>query len=80
MSNDNLQPLRDALEKHKNRMKEIGGCSNHYCTVYDPGGMRTNGACRCWENKMTAQRAMLASSSFLKEVEKFLVSNKQEAA
>lgn len=48
------------LEALHERLREIGGCSNHGCYVVRPNGMGTNGPCHCLENRHMAQRVLNA--------------------
>lgn len=55
----------DALAAYDKRMQEIGACGDGYCLVTGRArGMHTNGGCRCWSNKYTAQRVMGAARAF----------------
>lgn len=56
------QSVKDALAAYDKRMQEIGACGDGYCLVTGKAkGMHTNGGCRCWSNKYTAQRVMGAA-------------------
>lgn len=60
-----LVTVRDALDAFDKRMSDIGACGDSYCLVTGKAkGMHTNGGCRCWSNKYTAQRAMGAARNF----------------
>lgn len=47
------------------------GCTNHGCVIFDGGGMRTNGLCRCVRNLPEHQlhRAFKLKNSRIKELE-----------
>jgi len=50
-----------ALREYERAMEGIGGCGNHGCLIKQPTGMGTNAGCRCWMDKMTWQRALVAA-------------------
>lgn len=54
--------LLGPLAEFDRTMREIGGCSDGYCSVTGAAtGMHTNGGCRCSHNRMTAERTMRAA-------------------
>lgn len=57
----NHERVLAALEDFDAAMDRIGSCGDGGCLVERPVGMHTNGGCRCWTNKMTAQRVMAAA-------------------
>lgn len=71
MTDNRTDPLTDARLEYDAAMREIGGCSDGYCLVTGPAkGMHTNGGCRCWMDKLTAQRAMRAAARLRNALEK----------
>ena len=54
------QAAKIALKEFDDAMTMIGGCGNHGCMIKAPTGMGTNAGCRCWMDKMVAQRAIIA--------------------
>jgi hypothetical protein len=54
--------LAERLRFYDKIMRDIGACGDGYCLVTGKAtGQHTNGGCRCWMNKMTAQRVMRAA-------------------
>lgn len=52
--------LPDALDRYEAAANHVGGCGDSNCVVVRPVGQRTNGGCRCYTDKMKAQRMMMA--------------------
>lgn len=58
------------LELLKQRLKDIGGCSDGYCQIIRPVGMHTNGGCRCLRNdKYKAERVLSAYKTYIRDIE-----------
>lgn len=60
--------MKEALDHFDAVMDAIGGCGDGNCLVKVRGGQHTNGGCRCWTNKHTAQRVMMAARRLRKAV------------
>lgn len=54
------------LTQLKTNLQQLGGCSDGYCIIYRPGGMHTNGGCRCSTDRMKMQRMGLWLQAYLK--------------
>lgn len=52
--------LREAVERYESTANHVGGCGDGNCVVVRPIGQHTNGGCRCYTDKMKAQRMMRA--------------------
>lgn len=52
--------LREAVERYEATANHVGGCGDGNCVVARPIGQHTNGGCRCYTDKMKAQRMMRA--------------------
>jgi hypothetical protein len=52
--------LEKLLADYERAADAVGSCGDGGCLVKRPVGMHTNGGCRCWTNKMKAQRMMAA--------------------
>lgn len=52
--------LAEAITAYDRAADSIGTCGDGGCLVKTPVGMHTNGGCRCWTDRMKAQRMMLA--------------------
>lgn len=50
----------DALAAYDRAVASVGGCSDGACVIIRPKGMHTNGGCRCYHDKIKAQRMMSA--------------------
>ena len=48
------------LDAYQRLRDGIGGCTDGGCVVKRPTGMHTNGGCKCWQDKIKAQRMMRA--------------------
>jgi len=55
---DMVTRVAEIMQKYDEGMALIGGCGDGGCLVAKPAGMRTNGGCRCWQDRMKAQRSM----------------------
>ena len=64
--------IREVLLKYEERMALIGGCYDGHCLVSPPKGQHTNGGCRCWQDRMTAQRAMANGRWLADEIRKLV--------
>jgi hypothetical protein len=40
----------DLIKLYRDQQDALGGCSDGYCVIKKPVGMRTNGGCRCLDN------------------------------
>ncbi len=67
-----LATIEAALNDYNVSLSDIGGCGNHGCYIDPPKGMGTNAGCRCWTDKYTAQRAMLAGKRLAKVIQEVL--------
>lgn len=52
--------VSEALADFERAANVVGSCGDGGCLVKRPVGMHTNGGCRCWTDKMKAQRMMAA--------------------
>lgn len=52
--------IGEALRLYRLAAEASGGCGDGNCVVLKPVGMHTNGGCRCYEDRMKAQRMMRA--------------------
>jgi hypothetical protein len=52
--------LLAAIEEYDRAVASVGGCSDGGCVIKRPKGMHTNGGCRCYHDKIKAQRMMRA--------------------
>jgi hypothetical protein len=50
----------DSIAEYDRMRDGVGGCSDGGCVIKTPVGMHTNGGCKCWTDKMKAQRMMHA--------------------
>ena len=50
----------EALSKYAAMRDHVGGCTDGSCVIKRPTGMHTNGGCKCWQDKIKAQRMMHA--------------------
>lgn len=58
----NEKLIQIALDDFDDTMKEVGGCSDGYCSVTGTAkGLHTNGGCRCSMNHSKAQLVMRAA-------------------
>lgn len=48
------------LDEYQRLRDGIGGCTDGGCVIKRPKGMHTNGGCKCWQDKIKAQRMMRA--------------------
>lgn len=62
--------LSEALAKYDEGMSLIGGCGDGNRLVFRPGGQHTNGGCRCYSDRMTAQRSMSRGRWLAEEIRK----------
>ena len=49
-----------ALDEYQRLRDGVGGCTDGGCVIKRPTGMHTNGGCKCWQDKIKAQRMMRA--------------------
>lgn len=49
-----------ALGEYQRLRDGVGGCTDGGCVIRRPTGMHTNGGCKCWQDKLKAQRMMRA--------------------
>lgn len=52
--------IGEALRLYRLAAEASGGCGDGNCVVLKPIGMHTNGGCRCYGDRMKAQRMMRA--------------------
>ncbi len=50
--------IQKAIQRYDAAMAQIGGCGDGGCLVETRKGQHTNGGCRCWSDRMKAQRVM----------------------
>ena len=48
------------LDEYQRLRDGVGGCTDGGCVIKRPTGMHTNGGCKCWQDKIKAQRMMRA--------------------
>lgn len=53
--------VSEALANYDTMAAHVGGCTDGGCVIVRPTGMHTNGGCKCWQDKMKAQRMMRAA-------------------
>jgi len=51
------------LDEYQRLRDGIGGCTDGGCVIKRPKGMHTNGGCKCWQDKIKAQRMMRAGQT-----------------
>lgn len=56
-----MRKIEKAIAAYDAVMDDIGSCGDGGCIVKRPVGQHTNGGCRCWSDRMKAQRVMLAA-------------------
>lgn len=65
--------VRQALKDFDEGMEMLRGCGDNGCYIRNRtprrGGMGTNGGCKCWTDKMTAQRYMATTVRMLRDIE-----------
>jgi hypothetical protein len=53
--------FRKAVELYDTLMATVQGCTDGGCMIRAPGGMHTNGGCRCHRDSMKTQRVLYAA-------------------
>jgi hypothetical protein len=53
--------IKAAIAAYDAVMDDIGSCGDGGCIIKRPIGQHTNGGCRCYSDRMKAQRVMLAA-------------------
>lgn len=71
-----VEKIASAMKLYDEGMALIGGCGDGNCLVMKPEGMHTNGGCRCWSDRMTAQRVMARGNWLASQIRAAL--NEQE--
>lgn len=66
---DILDAITIAISDYRIGMAFIGTCGDGDCLIVKPEGQHTNGGCRCYSDKMKAQRAMARGSSLARAIE-----------
>lgn len=51
-----IKAIADAQKRFDSAMAEIGGCSDGYCVILRPKGMKTNGGCHCYNDRYKMRR------------------------
>lgn len=64
-----LNAIAKALTEYRTGMAFIGTCGDGNCLIVKPEGQHTNGGCRCYSDKMKAQRAMARGKSLAAAIE-----------
>jgi hypothetical protein len=66
---DAVEAIQKALNDYRDGMLVIGGCGDGNCLIVKPEGQHTNGGCRCYSDRMKAQRAMARGKSLAAAIE-----------
>lgn len=62
------EPVEVAIAQYERMRDGVGGCTDGGCVIKRPIGLRTNGGCKCWNDKMKAQRMMRAGQELFNAI------------
>jgi hypothetical protein len=70
MMSEKERRILEVLSLYEQGMVLIGGCGDGNCVIAQPGGMHTNGGCRCHTDRTKALRAMSRARWLAEEIRK----------